>query len=107
MRGADTGLLKSGVQSVLYSAFFDYARRAGASRVDLGLTTSFLHDGVAYYKRQWGLSPYPEMMSPIIALKADLASPAARSALYREPLITLTENGLGVFPAERPECNPC
>ncbi len=99
VRDADTGLLKSGVQSALYSAFFDYARRVGASRVDLGLTTSFLHDGVAYYKGQWGLTPHREMMSPVIALKADLASPAAATALHREPLITLTENGLGVFPA--------
>jgi Acetyltransferase (GNAT) domain len=100
VRGADTRLLKSGVQSVLYSAFFDYARRVGASRVDLGLTTSFVRDGVAYYKRQWGLAPHREMMSPVIALKADLASPAAATALHREPMITLTENGLGLFPGD-------
>ncbi len=98
VRGADPSLLDAGVQAALYAAFFDYARRSGADTVDVGLTSSFLNDGVAFYKRQWGLAPHHDRMAPLIALRVDLTRPGAASAFAREPLMTLTAAGLGRFP---------
>lgn len=50
------------------------------------------------YKRQWGLTPHYDRMSPLIALRADLAHPGVASALEREPLLTLTDDGFGRIP---------
>jgi hypothetical protein len=98
VRGADPSLLGAGVQSALYAAFFDYARRSGVGTVDVGVTSSFLNDGVAFYKRQWGLAPHHDRMAPLIALRVDFTSPGAAAAFAREPLTTLTATGLGRFP---------
>lgn len=98
VRDGDPGLVRAGVQSALYAALLDHARRSGARTVDVGRTSPFLRDGVATYKRQWGFAPHCDPMSPQIALRADLAHPGVVSALEREPLLTLTDDGFGRLP---------
>ena len=39
-----------------YALGFEWARRQGCTRVDMGRTSPFLHDGVQQYKRKWGLT---------------------------------------------------
>ncbi len=107
VRGCDFRLLEAGVQSALYAGFFDYARRSGARSVDVGLTSSFLRDGVAYYKRQWGFSPHRDRMARLIALRVDLTHPGAASAFEREPLMTLTDTGFGRLPPEPDDRHRC
>jgi hypothetical protein len=98
VRDGDPSLVRAGVQSALYAALLDHARRSGARSVDVGRTLPFVRDGVAAYKRQWGFAPHCDPMSPQIALRADLAHPGVRWALEREPLLTLTDDGFGRLP---------
>jgi hypothetical protein len=92
VRGGDPALLRAGVSVALYALTFEWARREGYVRVDMGRTSPFLRDGVHQYKRKWGLDPVPDPLAHLVAVWT--GTEAARQAFVREPVLAEREAGL-------------
>jgi GNAT acetyltransferase-like protein len=95
VRHGDPALLRAGVSVAAYVLAFDWARRQGCTRIDLGRTSSFLRDGVQQYKRKWGLDPVPDPLAHLMAVW--VGSEAARLAFAREPVLIERQTGLWLY----------
>jgi hypothetical protein len=94
IRDGDPDLLHRGASAALYALSFEWARERGFERVDWGRSTSFANDGLHRYRRNWGLHPVPDPLAPLLALRLDAASPVQPSAVFREPVLIETDEGL-------------
>ncbi|HEU4699174.1 MAG TPA: GNAT family N-acetyltransferase [Gemmatimonadales bacterium] len=94
LRDGDASLLRDGVMAATYALVFARARAEGYSRLDLGRTTAFVHDGVAQVKRKWGFAPVRDPLTQLVALRLDAGSAALREVLARDPLLADTGEGL-------------
>ena len=95
VRDGDPALLRSGVLAAAYALAFEWARREGCTRIDLGRTSPFLRDGVQQYKRKWGLIAVPDPLAHLTAIWT--GSDAARLAFAREPVLAEGDEGLWLY----------
>jgi hypothetical protein len=95
VRDGDPALLRAGVSVAVYALGFEWARRQGCTRVDVGRTSPFLTDGVQQYKRKWGLTAVPDPLAHVTAVW--VGSDAARLAFAREPVLAEGEQGLWLY----------
>jgi hypothetical protein len=95
VRDGDRALLRAGVSAATYALGFEWARRQGCTRVDVGRTSPFLTDGVQQYKRKWGLTAVPDPLAHVTAVWA--GSRAARLAFAREPVLAEGVDGLWLY----------
>lgn len=95
VRDGDPALLRAGVSAAVYALGFEWARRQGGTRVDVGRTSPFLTDGVQQYKRKWGLTPAPDPLAHLTAVW--VGSDAARLAFARQPVLAEGDKGLWLY----------
>jgi len=95
VRDGDPALLRAVVAVATYALGFEWARRQGCSRVDMGRTSPLLKDGVQQYKRKWGLTPAPDPLAHLVAVWA--GSDAARLAFARQPVLAEGDGGLWLY----------
>ena len=84
--GGDGALVRAGALTAAYSAAVEHARRSAAI-FDTGRCSPRADEGIAAYKRRWGLRPTIDPLSPLIALRA--RTPAGKRFLASLPLWTL------------------
>jgi GNAT acetyltransferase-like protein len=92
VRQGDARLVEQGAGTAAVSLTLDWARRRDCRRVDLGRTGPFFNDEKQQSKRKWGLSPVPDPLADIAAIW--VASPSARRAFAREPILVEHDTGL-------------
>jgi hypothetical protein len=85
IRNGDPLLLRQGAGNAALALTFDWARAQGYRQVDAGRTSSFLNDGIQQTKRKWGLSPRPDPLSHVVAMRP--RTEAARQAFAAEPVL--------------------
>jgi hypothetical protein len=95
VRHGDPGLLRAGVSVAAWVLAMEWARAEGCTRVDMGRTSPFFHDGVQQYKRKWGLDPCPDPLAHLAAVW--VGSDRARLAFAREPVLIEREAGLWLY----------
>jgi hypothetical protein len=95
VRDGDAALLRAGVAVGVYALAFEWARRQGCTRVDMGRTSPFLKDGVQQYKRKWGLAAVPDQLAQLAAVW--VGSDAARLAFARQPVLAEGDQGLWLY----------
>jgi hypothetical protein len=96
--GGDVNLMRDGAIAGLYALGIDWARRIGMRRFDASSTFAFELDGLARYKRKWGMSPVREQLTPLIAMRVDPTHKALRLAIEREPFwIENADGGLEIY----------
>jgi hypothetical protein len=95
VRHGDPALLRAGVSVAAYALAFEWARRDGCTRVDVGRTSPFLLDGVQQYKRKWGLEPVSDPLAHLMAVR--VCSDAARQAFASQPVLTEQDAGLVLY----------
>lgn len=95
VRDGDPALRRAGVSMAVYALGFEYARREGCTRVDVGRTSPFLTDGVQQYKRKWGLTAVADPLAHLSAVW--VGSDAARLAFAREPVLAEGDAGLWLY----------
>ena len=98
VKDGDLALMREGALAGLYALTIDWARGIGIRGIDFGRTSAFQLDGLAQFKRKWGMSPVRDPLSHLIAIRVDPAQPALQRALEREPFLIESEDGLQVFP---------
>jgi hypothetical protein len=96
----DEALRREGVLAAAYALGIEWAKRHGYRYLDLGRTSGFLQDGIAIYKRKWGLEPVADPLSHVFAVK--IGSPAASEAFARDPIWIEMEHGLEAFDGAMP-----
>lgn len=94
-RAGDESLRREGVLAAAYALGMDWARAQGYRFLDLGRTSGFLSDGIAIYKRKWGLEPVSDPLTHVFAVK--IGHPGAAAAFAREPVWIETDDGLEIF----------
>jgi hypothetical protein len=62
-------------------------------RFDAGRTHAFERDGLARYKRKWGMSPTRDPLSNLIAVRVDPKNRALQRAIEREPFWIENDRG--------------
>jgi Acetyltransferase (GNAT) domain len=85
--GGDMDTMRNGALAAIYALTLEWAKTAGMQHIDFGRTSASHRDGVARYKRKWGLSPEHDPLSPLIALRVDESRPELRTELERESLV--------------------
>jgi hypothetical protein len=95
VRDGDPALLRAGAAGAGYALGFEWARREGCTRVDMGRTSPFVTDGVLRYKRKWGLTPVSDPLAHLTAVW--VGSDAARLAFARQPVLAEGDQALWVY----------
>jgi hypothetical protein len=96
--GGDVNLMRDGAIAGLYALAIDWARRIGIRRFDASSTFAFERDGLARYKRKWGMSPVREPLTPLIAIRVDPTHEALLLAIEREPFwIESADGGVEIY----------
>jgi Acetyltransferase (GNAT) domain len=95
VRDGDPALLRAGVSIAGYALGFEWARRQGCTRVDMGRTSPFFNDGVQQYKRKWGLTAVADPLAHLTAVW--VGSDAARLAFAQQPVLAEGEQGLWIY----------
>ena len=68
--------------------------------LDAGRSPAFESDGLADYKRKWGMTPVPEPFSHLIAIRVDPSEQALRLAMERHRFWIETDaDGLELYPS--------
>jgi hypothetical protein len=93
VQDGDLSLMKQGTLAGLYELTIEWAKANGMHRLDAGRTSAFERDGLARFKRKWGMSPARDPLSNLIAVRVDPAQHAMQLAIEREPF--WIENGRG------------
>ncbi len=95
VRHGDPGLLQRGASVAALALPLQWARERGYHRVDLGRTGTFVNDGLQQHKRSWGLTPVPDALSLVTAVR--IGSPVARRAFADNPVLIETGTGLEMY----------
>jgi hypothetical protein len=98
VRDGDLALMRSGAIAAVYALAIDWVKACGMRRIDFGRTSAFQLDGLARFKRKWGMSPVRDPLSRLIAIRVDPGQPALRQALEREPFLVETDGALRGYP---------
>ena len=98
IRNGDPLLLRQGAGNAALALTFDWARSEGYRQVDAGRTSPFLKDGIQQTKRKWGLSPIPDPLSHVVAIRP--RTEAARQAFAAEPVLIEDGSVLRVYAGE-------
>jgi hypothetical protein len=94
VRGGDPELSARHAGWAALAAAFRWARANGARSIDLGRTTPFLGDGVAWVKEKWGFHPVAEPLAHLVAVRARSGSAPALALLRQHPVRVETAAGL-------------
>jgi hypothetical protein len=97
VRDGDRRLMREGAIAAAYAFAIAWARENGARVLDIGRTSSFLHDGLGRYKAKWGFRAAPEPLSPLVAVRIAPGCAPLRRAFEREPVRTVDACGLALF----------
>jgi hypothetical protein len=92
VRGGDSSLSRMGAATASVALTLEWARSRGCRRVDLGRSGPFLKDELQESKRKWGLAPAPDPLAHVAAVW--VASPSARRAFAKEPILVEHDSGL-------------
>lgn len=95
VRDGSEALVKSGVTAALYKLTLEWARDSGFEELDFGRTCPFSGDGLARFKRKWGLRPVTDALSPRYAMRVGTRSPRLAEAFARQPVYVLDPTGVG------------
>jgi len=98
VRDGDIDLMRGGAIAAVYGLTIGWARGLGVRRMDFGRTSAFQLDGIARFKRKWGMSPIRDPLSPLIAIQLAPAQPALRRAMERQPFMVETDGALRAYP---------
>jgi hypothetical protein len=98
VKGGDLALMRSGAVAAVYALAIEWAKARGMRRIDFGRTSAFQLDGIARFKRKWGMSPVRDPLSRLIAIRVDPGQPALQRALEREPFLVETDGALRGYP---------
>ena len=102
IKGGDIDLMRDGAIAGLYALGIEWANRLGMHRFDASSTSAFELDGLARYKRKWGMSPVREPLTPLIAVRVDPRHEALRLAIERQPFWIESEgDGLDIYRGPR------
>jgi hypothetical protein len=93
IKDGDLDLMREGVDSAHLWLTIEWARRLGMDRLDLGRTSPFCLDGIARYKRKWGMSPVADPLSRQIAIWVRPSNRSLRQALERQPFLVMETDG--------------
>lgn len=93
VRDGDVGEVQRGALVALTLAAFEWSRRMGYRRVDMGRTKPLVNDGIVHVKRSWGLRPHRDPLGDAVAVRARDPSLLAE-LLHRVPLYMLREGKL-------------
>jgi hypothetical protein len=85
--GGDVETMRRGALAAAYAMTLEWAKAAGMQRINLGRTGGYGGDGIARYKRKWGLTPEHDPLSPLVAVRVDESRPELRAELERECLV--------------------
>lgn len=85
--GGDVERMREGALAATYAMTIEWARAAGMERINMGRTRGYGSDGIARYKRKWGLTPEDDPLSPLVAVCVDESRPELRAELERESLV--------------------
>jgi len=101
VKDGDLALLREGVLAGIYALTLEWARAQGAREIDAGRSPAFARDGLAQYKRKWGMRPTREPFSHLVALRVDRSVAALRNAIEREPFWLQPDGSdeLEIYPA--------
>ena len=94
VRGGDPALMAEGASTAACALPLAWARDNGFEILDWGRTSPFVNDGVQKFNRKWGLTPVPDPLAHVTALRVNPRSSALRAAFAREPVLTLDTHGL-------------
>jgi hypothetical protein len=83
VRDGSVALMRSGALAAVYAFTIDWAKASRMSRIDFGRTSSSQLDGIARFKRKWGLSPVRDPLSRLVAIWMNPGQPALRHTLER------------------------
>ncbi len=83
--GGDVETMRNGALAATYAMTVEWAKAAGMQRINLGRTGAYGSDGIARYKRKWGLTPEDDPHSPLVAVRVDESRPEPRAELSGEP----------------------
>ncbi len=97
VRDGDPRLLAAGAGTAATLATLRWAAQAGYERVDLGRTTPFLDDGVAFVKQKLGFEPVPEPLAHLVAIRMRRGARAAARLLREHPVRIETAAGLAIL----------
>lgn len=97
IRDGDAELLRAGASAGLNALSIEWARARGFVRLDRGQSSPFVRDGLHAYKRNWGLTPAPDPLTSLVALRLDPGRPALARAFAREPVLVQGPSGLELF----------
>ncbi len=93
VRDGDPRLLHEGAWTAAWALTLAWARAEGCRTIDAGRTGPRLSDGVARYKRKWGLRPVRDPLAHLLAVRFG-AVPGLAHALAAGPLLSETDDGL-------------
>lgn len=94
VRNGDPTLLREAAATAMLSLAFDWAREHDFRRLDSGRSSPFLTDGVHASKRKWGLTPTPDPLAHLIAIRVNPDCEPLRERLAAEPVLTVDRDGL-------------
>ncbi|MFL5401799.1 MAG: GNAT family N-acetyltransferase [Gemmatimonadales bacterium] len=95
IRHGDDNLLRQGAGTAVLALPLEWARTQGYRRVDAGRTGPFINHGLQHFKRKWGLSPVPDPLAHVAAVR--VTAPAARQAFVRQPVLVEQGSQLGTY----------
>lgn len=98
VKDGSLALMRGGALAAVYALTIEWAKNHGMRRIDFGRTSAFQRDGIARFKRKWGMSPVPDPLSRLVAIRANPAQPAIRRAMEREPFLVETGGALRAYP---------
>jgi hypothetical protein len=98
VRHGDPALLRQGAGFAILALTIEWARSQGYQSLDAGRTGPFIRDGLQQFKRRWGMAPVPDPLAHVAAVW--VASPAARQAFAREPVLVEDGSALRVYTGE-------
>jgi Acetyltransferase (GNAT) domain len=95
VRDGDPTLLRQGAGVAALALPLEWARARHFRRVDAGRTSPFLTDGIHRYKRNWGLTPVPDPLAQVVAVRP--RTELGRRAFTEAPVLAESGSGLELF----------
>lgn len=96
----DVELVRRGVIAAAYRFVIERAHETGMRTLDLGRTTPYLDQGLAWYKAKWGFTPQRDVMAPLVAIRVDPSHQGLQDLLRNHPLLVDTGEHLVRFPED-------
>jgi len=93
IKDGDLALMREGADAAQYWLTIEWARHRGGHRIDFGRTSPFYFDGIARFKRKWGMSAVADPLTRLIAIRVSPGNKALRQAMERQPFLIVDSDG--------------